>query len=83
MDVEAYIRRKEKAKQWHHAVQRYVVLRRKDGLACVWDIPRSTRVSRWLRPENAERVCNDVEHSWNHGGGVCIWVEKIGDAHAA
>lgn len=71
--------RREKERRWHHDLRRYVVLPRRDGLACVWDAAKGVRVSRWLRPENAERVCGEVNHEWRIGGKVTGWVCRMGD----
>lgn len=74
-------RERERAKRWHHDIDRYVVVgRRRDDLCCVWDVCKAHRVSRWMRRENAERACSDVNACWRTGRGLTGWIYKVGEA---
>jgi hypothetical protein len=76
--IDRWTRRRKQNHEWEHSLHRYVTIgRHADRLRAVWDAARGQRVSRWLTPENAERVRADCEQGWRMGQ-VTGWVIKIG-----
>lgn len=75
--IDDFIARRNREKRWHHGIQRYVTLGRKaDDLRCVWHVPKGVRITRWLRPENAEATCAAANENWESGRGVVGWFDR-------